>query len=212
MKKFDIDSTDHGLMIPSRRKGKKFNVRIHIGRFGKNHPGVSAQKLINWRLIEKRYSQLSKRSKEAWCELFDEMKKLAPSASRDKEAWFLIDDNSILQYSGDGYSLARSDERIKGLLGKNSNEKFILIGRDKSEKISKLQHKAHRFNWAEAVYRQAFRYSVENRLREVAESRLGRSGITPFTILLKNDDRTYAITCEGYGDFNWNPEEILEVE
>jgi len=226
----DIDAQDPGYDSPvvrhKKRKRNKIPDRYYNIFVGSSYGyrsvkiGISPHKMLDWRSLERRYSELAllaeSASKKFWTALHNVY---IPHAEKVNEVWIAVSEDKLVKYDGKrhAYSSCCLQFEAESLLKKTPGEhdEYVFIPRHPiGDEIHRLSQKESRLLWAKTVYRCAFQRAIEDRLRKCNEinQRIGSTysySNVPFTVIIANDDRHHIVSFNAEGHFLWHDGKLL---
>jgi hypothetical protein len=206
--------------IPSqkpRTRNQKMMARagyvfIYSDGFAGRRLGVRPEKMLDWRSIEKRYSELEFQQKEAW-DLFwnttqELRKKYIDNCDDDTELWVGIDEcnNHLLSITKQGYQHRLAESELKFMMKDSTKYKYVFLkyvegGKD----LAKKEARYRRLLRAANIYKNAFQRTVGDRILKFAMSQNDYPGWhSSFTTVIQNEDRFHVASMENW-TVRWNP-------
>lgn len=223
MHHLDIDAQDPGYDSPiaQAKKRKRNNIpdryyNIFVGSsygYRSAKIGISPSKMLNWRSLERRYSELTLLAESASEKFWTAMREAyLPHAEKVDEVWIAASEDRLIKYDGKrhAYSMCSLRSEAELLLKKkpDTHEEYVFIPcHTLGAEIHRLSKKESRLLWAKTIYRLAFQRAVEDRLRkcnDVINQRFSSTYNMPFTVIINNDDRHHVVTLNTTGHFLWH--------
>jgi len=218
MRSINIDSFDPGYVNPVRpKRGKKMEPWMQRGGYvfltgyaGK--VGIKPEKMRDWRRLERRTSELF----GMWQDVSRQFWNLAQSFPRpddkSKSSYYdlIVDvgDDTLLKFSGDGYSIGSTSTMAEDLVGGKDYGKFTFLMRDEGgAQLGKLYRRMERLLRAHGKYKTALQRAVSDRLRKFREGQTSGAGYRyhePAIFIIENDGRSYVVTSGTDGGLTWH--------
>jgi hypothetical protein len=181
------------------------------GRQGPTFPGFDPKKLINWRHLEVRSHELNEIRATYSVEFWNTLKSLLKSGERHgaNAVWVHINEENdhTLVYEQDGMTYKQTSSLIKDAIGRLDMKPVVVTGKDAAH-IIELRKREEVFCKRCSVFRQAFKLSVQERLREIVK-KMRMSEETswqyykPATFVIENCSRRHVVTSDERGMFTW---------
>ncbi len=213
MKTLDIDNVEPKLLLEMIERNKKvdtlarFDMRTTYGHWRGAHMklGVSYERLLNWRALERRAFELQTVRRQYSETFWSGLQKL--SGDDKRTVWLPTPEGDYVNvFDGDTLGTRSTKELVDRGIRDSKLQPIVVSG----ETLASF----HRCRMREFVYVRrassyifAFRQAVEFRLREFVEANLHTKSkyilYEPSTFILMNEDRTYIIRSNEHVGFTW---------
>ncbi len=177
MKFLDLDALDPGYdeqfkpMIGWEGKGKsrkkvvfESKRRVHLDGYRYDGPGISVDRLKDWRRLERRAHELRTAARETWSKVEGI---IGPLRREGQELFTAGMDDMLVRFSRDGYSITNMTTVLEGL--EEDPDFFglfvMLRPEDGGAEVCKLIHRVERLWTAHYKFQSAWRRGVQDRIQ-----------------------------------------------
>lgn len=187
--------------------------RMHVGGYGTKGPGVSIDKLKDWRFLERRASQLASEARD----LGKKISSLTSPHTKKGHELHVAGPNDMLvrfSYRG-GYTIDSMTNVIKAL-GKDSNfygDHVFLPSESGGDEICRLVHRASRMWYAHHRYNAAFHKSIADRISKLQDTNMWwqRGYTDPKVYVIENEGRFHVVSLDSNNRTTWHEGEVVWV-
>jgi hypothetical protein len=170
--KLNIDSFDPGYKLVPKKIAKKDRRVYYYVKTGYSHKsiGINPRKMLDWRNLERRYHELDTKWLAANKKLWDSFALVGREQGEDEEKWILAGDDVLYIVSprGGGYSIESAYGAAMDLVRspKASKRNYFVVREDEGgREIARLKSRCDRHLKASAMYKEAFKKAVFDRIR-----------------------------------------------
>ena len=220
----NIDSLDPGYKLVPKKIAKRDRRVYYYVKTGYSHKsiGINPKKMLDWRNLERRYHDLE----EKWLiinkKLWDSFASVGREQGKDEEKWILAGDDAlyIVSSRGGGYSIESASRMAEDLIKdpKVSRRKYFVVREDEGgREIARLKFRCDRYLRASAMYKEAFKKAVFDRIRVHIQGLVDMSNSAYYgayypqkIFIIKNEDRKYVFSSDNRGNVCLHEGEVVE--
>ena len=198
------DKIDHARAARVHTAGSSYRSTIRV-------PGADPKKVLDWRKLESRTSQLWARWLEANNKFWDEIRaaRAERGLDRNQDLYIFVEPQWVLQCHEDGFSHQDAVYITNELLaGKRSNQEFAVLRYEEGgREIGILNRKANFLQKCAGVYERVLERALRDRLQvyldSVRDVVAHRTYFPPQIYIIENEGRTRAAQSDSLGRLTW---------
>jgi hypothetical protein len=198
------DKLDHARAARVHTAGSSYRSTIRV-------PGADPKKVLDWRSLERRTSQLWARWLEANNKFWDAIRaaRAERGLDRNQDLYIFVEPQWVLQCHEDGFSHQDAVYITNELLaGKRGNQEFVVMRLEEGgREIGILNRKANFLQRCAGVYERILERALRDRLQVYLDSirdvMAHRSYFPPAIYIIENEGRTRAAQSDSLGRLTW---------
>ena len=174
-------------------------------------PGADPKKVLDWRKLERRASQLWSRWQDANGKFWDAIRcaRRERGLTRNQDLYIFVEPQWVLQCHEDGFSHQDAVYITNELLaGKRGNQEFVVMRLEEGgREIGILNRKANFLQKCAGVYERVLERALRDRIQLYLESIRDvvahRTYFPPQIYIIENEGRTRAAQSDSLGRLTW---------
>jgi hypothetical protein len=198
-------------------KACRVHTTVHSHRCTISPPGADPKKVLDWRALERRSSQLWVQWLDANNKFWDAIRsaRRERGLTRNQDLYIFVEPQWVLQCHEDGFSHQDAVYITNELLaGKRSNQEFAVMRLEEGgREIGVLNRKANFLQKCAGVYERILERALRDRLQlyldSIRDVQASRSYFPPQIYIIENEGRARVAHSDSLGRLTWMNGDVL---
>lgn len=184
---------------------------------GFSPPGADPKKVLDWRKLERRCSELQAKWIESNTKFWDAIRsaRRARGLTRNQELYIFVEPQWVLQCHDDGFSHQDAVYITNELLaGKRGSQEFVVMRLEEGgREIGSLYRKANFLQKCAGVYERILERALRDRLQlyldSIRDVQASRSYFPPKIYIIENEGRARVAHSDSLGRLTWMNGDVM---